>query len=496
MTRTIGLVDTTLRDGNQSLWSATGLNTSMMTSIAPVIDRVGYHALDFTSSTHMAVSVRWHKEDPWERIRVMRERMPDTPLGMITPGRRFMAWEQAPEDVMRLVFRCVARNGIRRVWAIDPLNDMAATLRVAGMCKEAGIEEVVVGLVYAISPVHTDEYFAERAREVAASPHVDVLNLKDPGGLLTPDRIRALVPIFREAAGPGMPVEVHSHCTGALAPLCYLEAAELGAEFVCTAASPLSNGTSQPSVEQTVSNLRARGFAVDVDEEAIALVSSHFREVAARQGLPVGRPVEHDAAIYSHQLPGGMTTTLQRHLKEAGVEGRWEDLLEEITRVRAELGYPHMVTPISQFIGVQAATNVTTRKRYGQIPDELVKYALGQYGEPPGEIDPDVKAKLLASPRAEEFRTAGTSFDLDAARERFGPGISDEELLLRMMLPEQQVEAMIASRDAARAAAKDWAVIQHPLKTLVAELGKRPGVTSATVEAGDARVHVARNGAP
>jgi oxaloacetate decarboxylase (Na+ extruding) subunit alpha len=441
----------------------------------------------------MAVALRWHKDDPWRRIRAMRELMPNTRLGFITPGRRFMTWEQAPEDVMRLVFRCVARNGIRRVWAIDPLNNMDAAVRVAGMCKDAGIEEVVVGIVYAVSPVHTDEYFAERAREVAASEHVDVLNLKDPGGLLTPDRIRALVPILREAAAERMPVEVHSHCTGALAPLCYLEAAELGARFLCTAAAPLSNGTSQPSVEQTIANLRARGFEVDVDEDAIARVSSHFREVAARQGLPVGRPVEHDASIYDHQLPGGMTTTLQRHLKEAGVEGRWEDLLEEIGRVRADLGYPHMVTPISQFIGVQAATNVTTGKRYGQVPDELVKYALGQYGDPPGEMDPEVREKLLASPRAEEFRTAGSSFDLDAARERFGPGISDEELLLRMMLPEQQVEAML--EQGRGPVPKDWAVVQHPMKTLVAELARRPAVRSATVEAEGARLHVARNGA-
>ena len=489
MTRTIGLVDTTVRDGNQSLWSATALNTAMMTSIAPVMDRVGYHAIDFTSSTHMAVALRYHKDDPWRRIRAMRELMPNTPLGFITPGRRFMTWEQAPEEVMRLAFECIARAGIRRVWAIDPLNNMDAAVKVAGWCKDAGIEEVVVGVVYAVSPVHTDEYFAERAREVAASPHVDILNLKDPGGLLTPDRIRSLVPIFREAAGPDLPVEVHSHCTCALAPVVYLEAAELGADFICTAAKPLSNGTSQPSVEQTIANLRARGFETGLDEEAIARVSSHFREIAARLGLPEGRPVEHDASLYHHQLPGGMTTTLQRHLQETGFQGRWEDLLDEVARVRAELGYPHMVTPVSQFICVQAANNVAGDGRWEQLQDELVKYALGQYGRPPGEMDPDVKAKLLASPRVEDFANAPPKFDLGEARERW-PHVDDEELLLRMMLPEGQVEAMIANRD--EAPAKDWAVIQHPLKTLVAELGGRPAVRAATVEADGARVHVAR----
>jgi oxaloacetate decarboxylase (Na+ extruding) subunit alpha len=268
----------------------------------------------------------------------------------------------------------------------------------------------------------------------------------------------------------------------------YLEAAELGADFICTAAKPLSNGNSQPSVEQTIANLRTRGFETGLDEDAIARVSSHFSEIAARQGLPVGRPVEHDASLYRHQLPGGMTTTLQRHLQEAGFEGRWEDLLEEVARVRAELGYPHMVTPISQFIAQQAVWNVTGN-RWEQLQDELVKLALGQYGRPPGEIDADVKAKLLASPRAEQFANAEPKFDLGEARARW-PDVDDEELLLRMMLPEGQIEAMIANRG--KAPAKDWAVIQHPLKTLVAELGKRPAVRAATVEADGARVRVER----
>jgi oxaloacetate decarboxylase (Na+ extruding) subunit alpha len=297
------------------------------------------------------------------------------------------------------------------------------------------------------------------------------------------------MPILREAAGPDMPVEVHSHCTAAMAPVVYLEAAELGADFICTAAAPLSNGTSQPSVEQTIANLRTRGFETGLDEEAIARVSSHFREIAARLGLPEGRPVEHDASLYHHQLPGGMTTTLQRHLQETGFQGRWEDLLDEVARVRAELGYPHMVTPVSQFICVQAANNVAGDGRWEQLQDELVKYALGQYGRPPGEMDPDVKAKLLASPRAEDFANAPPKFDLGEARERW-PDVDDEELLLRMMLPEGQVEAMIANRDTAPA--KDWAAIQHPLKTLVAELGRRPAVRSATVETNGTRVRVER----
>ena len=289
MTRSIGVVDTTVRDGNQSLWSATALNTAMMASIAPVMDQVGFHAIDFTSSTHMAMAVRWHKEDPWQRIRTMRELMPDTPLGFITPGRRFMAWERAPEDVMRLVFKCIARTGIRRVWAIEPMNNIGRGREgrrlVQGRRDRGGRGRHRLR----DQPRAHRRVLRRRAREIAASPHVDVLNLKDPGGLLTLDRIRTLMPILREAAGPDMPVEVHSHCTAAMAPIVYLEAAELGADFICTAAEPLSNGTSQPSVEQTIANLRTRGFETGLDEDAIARVSGHFTRARGAPG-PAGRP--------------------------------------------------------------------------------------------------------------------------------------------------------------------------------------------------------------
>ena len=165
----VEIVDTTTRDGNQSLWSATGLTTPDVLDIAPTMDRVGFRALDFTSSTHMAVSVRFHQEDPWERIRRVSEAMPDTPLNFITTGMRFISWTPAGEDVIRLVFRCVARNGIRRFQIAEPSNDPEALMRLARMAREEGVEEVVVGLTYSISPVHTHEYYLERARAVSGS---------------------------------------------------------------------------------------------------------------------------------------------------------------------------------------------------------------------------------------------------------------------------------------------------------------------------------------
>jgi oxaloacetate decarboxylase alpha subunit len=478
----IELVDTTTRDGHQSLWSANALSTAMLAEIAPVMDRVGFRAIDFTSSTHMAMAVRWHRDDPWERIRVVRELMPATPLGFITPGMRFASWERAPLDVMRLALRCVVRNGVRRVWVAESMNDVATDLEVARIAREEGAQEVLVGLVYSLSAVHTDAYYAERARQVAASGAVDVLNLKDPGGLLTPDRVRSLVPALR-AAAPGLPLEVHTHNTLTMAGPVYLESVRLGASIVCTAARPLANGTSQPSTEQTIANLRADGHPVALDEDALARMSAYFTRLAERLGRPFGVPLEYDVSAYRHQLPGGMASTLRRQLAELGMEHRWDDVLAELPRVREELGWPIMVTPLSQFVGVQAFLNVTTGRRWSQLPDEVVRYVLGQYGPPPGALDPDVEARVLASPRAEALRSEVHRLDLGAARARYGDRMSDEELLLRMTLPAEQVDAL---RRPARPARR-----RSPVVELVEGLLMRDA-SEVEVEAPGLRLRLAR----
>jgi oxaloacetate decarboxylase alpha subunit len=480
----IGLVDTTVRDGHQSLWSANALTTPMIADIAPVIDRVGFHAIDFTSSTHMAMTVRWHREDPWERMRVIRDLMPNTRLGFITPGMRFISWERAPRDVMHLALRCVIRNGVRRIWVAESTNDVATGLEIAAIAKQEGAEEVLLGLVYSISPVHTDDYYAERARIVAASPDVDVLNLKDPGGLLTPDRVRTLVPALR-AAAPELPLEVHTHNTVTMAGPAYLEAVRAGASFVCVAVEPLANGTSQPSAEQTVANLRASGFDVGIDDEALAEMSAYFTHLAARLGRPTGVPLEYDVRVYEHQLPGGMASTLRRQLAEIGMEHRWDDVLAELPRVREELGWPIMVTPLSQFVGVQAFLNVSTGERWSQIPDEVVKVVLGHYGPPPGELDPDVEAKVLASPHAERFREEEHRLDLGEARARYGDRISDEELLLRMTLPPEQVDAI------GHGAPSMPVVARSPVVELVQQLAAR-GLREVEVAAPGMRLRMRR----
>jgi len=472
--RTIEFVDTTMRDGNQSLWSATGLTTPDVLATAPTVDRVGYHACDFTSSTHMAVSVRFHREDPWERIRLVTAAMPNTPLSMITPGLRFIAWVPAEEDVMELVFKLVVRNGIRRLQIADPSNDVRRLERVAELAKGQGMEEVVIGLTYSISDVHTHSYYAERAGALADCAHMDRLYLKDPGGLLTVDAVRELAPHFIAAAGERT-VELHSHCTIGLAPIVYVEGVKAGFEVVHTASGPLSRGTSQPEVASTVRNLEVNGYSHRLDLEAEAIVAGHFRQLARAKGLPAGQPREFDAVYYHHQLPGGMVTTTRRMLEELRRPELFDAVLEEITRVRAEMGYPILVTPVSQFMANQAVRNVIDPERWANVSDETVRYFLGHYGEAPAPVDPDIAEKVLSRPQVGKLRDL-KPISLEGARERFGRRISEEELLLRLTMPEEQVDAMVAARgqQAPAPAARPG---RSPVVSLLQELAKRPAIS-------------------
>jgi oxaloacetate decarboxylase alpha subunit len=483
VSRMVEIVDTTTRDGNQSLWSATGLTTPDVLSIAPTMERVGFHALDFTSSTHMAVSVRFHKEDPWERIRLVSAAMPTTPLDFITTGMRFISWLPCDEDVMRLAFRCVVRNGIRRFQIAEPSNNPAALKRLARMAKEEGVDEVVVGLTYSISEVHTHAYYAERAAAMADCQDMDRLYLKDPGGLLTPDAVRELAPALLASAGERT-LELHSHCTIGLAPLVYMEGLKAGYQVLHTACGPAGNGTSQPTAESTIRNLEAEGYSHRLDTEALAEVSEHFRRMVRDKGLPPGATREYDAAYYHHQLPGGMVTTTRRMLEELGREELFDRVLEEVTRVRAEMGYPILVTPVSQFVASQAARNVIDDERWANVSDETVRYFLGHYGEPAAPLDAEIADKVLARPQAAKLRDV-QPVSLDGARERFGSRISDEELLLRLTMPGEQVDAMVSSPPATERMRPAGRPGRDPLVTLLREVESRKAISYMRLEKGE-----------
>jgi oxaloacetate decarboxylase alpha subunit len=447
--RRVELVDTTLRDGNQSLWSATGLTTQMILDVAEDMDRAGFQSLDFITSTHMGTAVRYHREDPWGRIRRAKDAMPDTPLGFLTTGLRFISWIKLAEDVIAFAMRLLVEHGIEKMWVIDPMNDVDAALRSARLAKQAGAGEVVVGIVYSISPLHTPEGYREMAHALARADELDAVYIKDPGGLLTPESTEMMVNAIRPQIGD-LPLELHCHSSTGLAPLCYMKAAELGVDRLHTACPPLANGPSQPSTLATARNLKASGFDVELDVGAVDRVSAYLTQVAESETLPKGTPAEYDVTHYRHQVPGGMISTLERQLKEIRMEERLAEALEEIPRVREDLGYPIMVTPFSQFVGSQAVMNVATGERYKNVPDQVIKFVLGEFGDPPGEIDPEVRDRILDRSRARKLAAEDAPKSLDEWRSSLGPSLPDEELLLRIAMPSEQVDAMLAERSAAR----------------------------------------------
>jgi oxaloacetate decarboxylase alpha subunit len=474
MTR-ISLIDTTVRDGNQSNWGATGLDTGMMLQIAPVMDRVGFEAIDFTTSTHMAVAVRYSKQDPWERLRLFRAAAPKASLSFLTTGMRFISWETASHELMEFAFRLLVRGGIDRFAVMDPMNNVAAMLTMADLTRKAGGTTITAALTFTLSPLHDDAHFAEAARRLAATGQFDRLYLKDPGGLVTPDRARTLIPAITAAIA--VPFEFHSHCTIGVAPFSYLEAATRGADCLHTSSSAAANGTGQPAMTPTIRNLRDLGLTVDVDDAAVAEMDAYFTSLARSEGLAHGAPGEFDRSYFRHQMPGGMMGTMKRQLAETKRLHLLDQVLEEVERVRADLGYPIMVTPFSQVVGTQALLNVVSGKRYDSVPDEVTRYVLGRFGAPSMPLNPEVEDRIKSSKRAKELEAEPRMGSLDELRAKVGRGYSDEEFLLRAVMPADQVDAMVAAGPAERG----YDPGRRAVKYLVSELVKRPDLQSVKI---------------
>ncbi|HEX2074830.1 MAG TPA: biotin carboxyl carrier protein [Geodermatophilus sp.] len=482
----VRLVDVSLRDGNQSLWGATGIRTAHVLQVAPWLERVGFRALDYTSSTHMGVAVRTHQEDPWERIRLTRAAMPTTKLQFIGTGMRFISWEASHPETMQLVYDRLVANGIDRVVVLDPMHDMDAVRETARRLEAAGVDEVVGALTFTISAVHDDALYADFARQMAECPHIDRVYVKDPAGILTAERARTLLPAVKAALGDTA-LELHSHATIGLSPLTYSIAPSLGVEVVQVGCGALGNGSSLPEARRTVSNLREMGHTVDVDDRLLARVCEFFDRVATAEGLPAGRPQDFDAAFLRHQIAGGVMTTTRRQLREIGMEHRFDALVEEVGRVRAELGYPIMVTPFPQMVVSQALFNVIG-ERYVNVPDQVIRYVLGSFGRPTAPIEPDVRDRILDRPRARELAAEPPPPTPAELRRRFPRGISDEELLLRAHMPAEQVDAMVAAGPAPRHFNPSLA----PVLTLLRELGERKTVHDLTVSKPGLRLAVRR----
>jgi len=481
----VTFVDTSIRDGQQSLW-ANHLRTGMILPVASMLARAGFEAIELTL-VDPKKAVRELREDPWERIRLVRQLITETPLRMV--AGRYRAFQVTPHAMYELYLKCMAKNGIRQTRVSEEWNQLAGWERKVKVALSVGIDPYP-NLIYSVSPRHTDEYYAERARQAASLP-VSKLCLKDPGGLLTPERMRTLVPAIQSSIG-GKPLELHSHCTTGLGPLNALEAVKLGIHVINVAIPPLADGSSLPSVYTVAQNLRAMGHKPLIDEDVLKPVSEHLTFIARREGLPIGAPVEYDVAQYAHQIPGGMISNLAHQLKLVGLEHKLPETLEEAAQVRADLGYPIMVTPLSQFVGSQAAINVIVGERYKEVTDQVIHYALGRWGgqEAIAAMDPSVRDKVLARSRARElaaWEPPEPTID-DLWKEYGGPGVSEEELLLRFAVSREDIARM---RSAGPPSAYRLSA-GRPLLSLLQELTMRTDRDFIHIEKGGLSITLAR----
>lgn len=440
--RRIEIIDQTLRDGPQSWWGMK-LRKDMGLPIAGELDRTGFHTIDLVGSSIFEVLVRHCKEDPWEQLISLSRAMPRTTVRAGTRSNGIVTFGLTADSVMDLWVQRLCAHGIGSFWIYDGLFN---TDKIGRLVKTAQAEgaRAIPCILYADSPFHTDEYYAARTRELVALG-ADGIELEDAAGLLTPERTRSLVAAIKTAAG-ALPVEIHFHSNNAMAPVNYLEGVLAGADVVHTASRPLAAGVSLPSTENTVANLRYAGFDVDLDETRFAPVAEHLLRVAEYEDLPVGQPAEYSLFLYRHQLPGGMTGTFRNQLAARGMEDRFEEVLDEMARVRIELGYPVMATPFSQLVGTQAVLNVVTGTRYSVVPDEVMIYAHGFYGTPVAPLDQDVLDTIMSSAKAKSYADwQPPQPSLAELRRRFGESISDDELILRLLVPESDIEIMRAT---------------------------------------------------
>lgn len=483
----VRFADTTIRDGHLSLW-AFNMRTSMMLAVAELLDQAGFESIE-TIYSHAKKIVRELKEDPWERLRLLGQRVTRTPLRAVTG--RFKAFELSPPVMMEVMMQCLARAGVRQARISDEWNQLEGWRWRVGAAREAGLEPTV-NVIFSVSPRHTDEYYAERTRQ-AASLDIARLCLKDPGGLLTPERMRTLVPVVLANAN-GKHVELHSHCTTGLGPLNALEGVKLGIRTISVGVPPLANGAALPSVFNMASNLRAMGYTPVVDEQVLRVVEHRLTLIAEREGFPKGAPVEPDVAQYGHQIPGGMISNLRHQLRLVGLEHKFEQTLEECARVREEFGYPIMVTPLSQFVGSQAAINVIVGERYRVVTDQSIHYALGRWGgdEAIKAMDPDVRDKILDRPRARQLAAwEPPQPTLKEVREKFGgPGVSDEEMLLRAEVSAEELAAMRAAGPV-----REYPLdAEQPLVRLIEGLARRTDRNFIQVQKNGVTITLSRGG--
>ncbi|WP_027363457.1 acetyl-CoA carboxylase biotin carboxyl carrier protein [Desulfotruncus alcoholivorax] len=387
----VKITDTTLRDGHQSLW-ATRMRIDDMLPIVEKLDRVGYHSLEVWGGATFDVCLRYLNEDPWERLRIIKSHVKRTPLQMLLRGQSLVGYQHYPDDVVEAFVTRMVENGIDIIRVFDALND----IRNMETAIKTGIKtgaHVQASVVYTVSPVHNTGHYLETAVRLEELG-VNSICVKDMAGLLTPYQAYELISKLKEKIG--LPVQLHSHYIGGLALATYLKAVEAGVDVIDTASVPLAFGASQPPVETVVRALQGTPYDTGLDMALLFEIAGYFEEVRKERGYERGVTRINDMRVFEHQVPGGMITNLVTQLEEQKSAHLLPQVLDEIPKVRRELGYPPLVTPTSQIVGTQAVLNVLLGERYKLVPGEVKAYFQGLYGKPPAPVDEAIARKVLA----------------------------------------------------------------------------------------------------
>ncbi|MEL3961945.1 hypothetical protein MKZ01_11755 [Lysinibacillus endophyticus] len=479
----IRYVDTTLRDGTQSLWAAES-RVGMVEAVAEDLDQAGFDVVEVPIMPYnFKKIVRDLKEDPWELVRIIGEKMPNSKKAFMgEPGLVLFELLETPPSVSKLFYDLlIDRGALNRVQTMANIFGNLKTdfpwflpyLRSKGV-------EVVHAIAYSISPRHTDEYFAKKTREIVKNKP-DVIYFKDAAGLLTVESLRRILPIIIENSN-GLPIEFHTHGTTGLANELYVEAMKLGVRTLHTSIPPLASGSGQPSVFTTIENAKHLNFGHSLDIERIQRVSDKLMVVAKEDNLPIGAPLEYDYSQYIHQVPGGVISNLRYQLIGMNLQDRVEEVVEESIRIRAELGYPVMITPYSQFMVTQAAINVATGERYKVVIDKLIQFAAGIYSEDSGYLmmDQNLKDKFLSLPRAKELHYKPVEdIPIKKLKEQFGgPTLSDEEFMLRyIMKGTKDIEEMRKAGPY-----KQYFSAKAPLEQLLSNISKNSSIKHVQIQ--------------
>ena len=435
MAQKVQFVETVLRDANQSL-IATRLPFEKFEPMLETIDKVGYYAIECWGGATFDVCLRYLNEDPWERLRKIRAKMPNTKLQMLLRGQNVLGYSHYPDDFVKLFVQKAVENGIDIIRIFDALND-TNNLKVA---MEATVKAGAIAsgtISYTTSPVHTHAKYVEMVKELKEMG-ASTICIKDMAGIMGPKEAYDLVSAIKDAVD--MPIDLHTHSTTGLAFMTYLKAVEAGVDIIDTAISPFSGGTSQPATETMAYALRQLGYEVDLDDNCTKEMSDYFKGVRDEfiaDGTLIPKALATDTQCLTYQIPGGMLSNLMSQLKQMNALDRLEEVMVETPKVRADMGYPPLVTPTSQMVGVQAVTNVLVGERYKKVSKEITAYCRGEYGTTPAPINEEVKAKILGGEKEIQGRYADTLEPVvEKTRAQLGDlAKSDEDVLSYIAFP-------------------------------------------------------------